>query len=100
MKTPDEMFASYKSDLLKQAKDTGKIPSIFFNGTIPPSTGWTRFNVIEYVCSFPKINPFKMAVALIADGIKVYFDDSSISSQENKSKETLVLRYVKQGLEG
>lgn len=43
-------------------------------------------NVIEYVCSFPKINPYKMAKALKTSGYNVVFDDSSISTEENEKK--------------
>ena len=41
---------------------------------------------IEYVCSFPKINPFKMARTLKDDGYNILFDDSSISRAENEKK--------------
>lgn len=46
-----------------------------------------RFNCIEYLCSFLKIDPFKMAAAIVQDGYKILFDDSSISAEENKRKE-------------
>ena len=39
------MFNLYKKDLEKLGNNNGYI----------------RMNVIEYVCSFPKINPYKMA---------------------------------------
>ena len=64
------MFIFYKKDLEKLA---GK-------------EGWLRMNVIEYVCSFPKINPFKMAKVLKDDGYNILFDDSSISRAENEKK--------------
>lgn len=54
--------------------------------------GKTRFNVVEYLCRFPKINPYKMAASLINDGITVLFDDTSISVAENKRKEKRVLK--------
>lgn len=54
--------------------------------------GKTRFNVVEYLCRFPKINPYKMAASLINDGITVLFDDTSISAAENKRKEKIVLK--------
>ena len=57
--------------------------------------GWTRFNVIEYLCSCPKINPYQMAVTLKIDGIKIAFDDSSISIEDNKKKERKVEKLVK-----
>ena len=54
--------------------------------------GKTRFNVVEYLCRFPKIDPYKMAASLINDGITVLFDDTSISVSENKRKEKRVLK--------
>lgn len=64
------MFNIYKKDLEKLGKEHGQI----------------RMNCIEYVCSFPKINPFKMAKALQNDGYTILFDDSSISRTENEKK--------------
>ena len=49
-----------------------------------------RFLCIEYVCSFPKINPYKMAALIVSDGFKVVFDDSSISQKENERKQKAV----------
>lgn len=45
-----------------------------------------RFQCIEYVCYFPKIDPFKMGKSILQDGFKIIFDDSSISEKENKQK--------------
>ena len=53
-----------------------------------------RFNVIEYVCSFPKINPHKMAATLSGEGIKIIYDDSSISKAENQKKERKVKKMI------
>ena len=64
------IFNIYKKDLEKLGKEHGQI----------------RMNCIEYVCSFPKINPFKMAKALQNDGYTILFDDSSISRTENEKK--------------
>ena len=64
------MFNLYKKDLEKLGEENGYI----------------RMNVIEYVCSFPKINPYKMAKALKTSGYNVVFDDSSISTEENEKK--------------
>lgn len=64
------IFNCYKKDLEKLGKEHGQI----------------RMNCIEYVCSFPKINPFKMAKALKDGGYNVVFDDSSISRAENEKK--------------
>lgn len=54
----------------------------------------TRFNVVEYLCKFPKIDPYKMAASLIYDGVVILFDDTSISQEENKRKERKVLKLV------
>ena len=48
---------------------------------------YVRFNVIEYQCHFPKIDPYKMAIAIKKDGLSILFDDSSISIKENLQKE-------------
>ena len=64
------IFDFYKKDLEK----------------IGENVGYVRMNVIEYVCGFPKIDPYKMAAALFVDGIGVVFDDSSISQKENEKK--------------
>ena len=64
------IFNSYKKGLEKLGKEHGQI----------------RMNCIEYVCSFPKINPFKMAKTLKDDGYNILFDDSSISRTENEKK--------------
>lgn len=56
--------------------------------------GKTRFNVVEYLCKFPKIDPYKMAASLIYDGVVILFDDTSISQDENKRKERKVLKLV------
>ena len=64
------MFELYKNDLEKLGEEMGQV----------------RMIVIEYVCSFPKINPFKMAKTLKDDGYNILFDDSSISRAENEKK--------------
>ena len=64
------VFNFYKKDLEKLGKEHGQI----------------RMICIEYVCSFPKINPFKMAKTLKDDGYNILFDDSSISRAENDKK--------------
>lgn len=45
-----------------------------------------RYIVVEYLCSFPGIDPVKMGAALILDGYKLVFDDSSISATKNEQK--------------
>ena len=68
------MFNFYKKDLEKLSKDNNSV----------------RFICIEYLCGFPKIDPYKMAAVLSAEGIKIIYDDSSISSAENEKKERKV----------
>lgn len=68
------MFEFYKNDLERLGKEGG----------------WVRMNVVEYTCSFPGIDPYKMAAAIISDGFEVLFDDSSISQKENERKRKAV----------
>lgn len=73
------MFEFYKSDLERLGK----------------KFGFVRMNVVEYVCSFPEIEPYKMAAAISLDGYKILFDDSSISAEENKRKERKLEKLLK-----
>ena len=50
------------------------------------NNGYIRMNVIEYVCRFSKISPYKMAKSLKNSGYNVVFDDSSITREENEKK--------------
>lgn len=68
------MFELYKKDLERIGEEMGQV----------------RMIVIEYVCNFPQINPYKMAASIIFDGLKVVFDDSSISQKENERKRKAV----------
>ena len=68
------VFEFYKKDLERMGEEIGHV----------------RMIVIEYVCSFPKINPYKMATSIVLDGFKVVFDDSSISQKENEKKRKAV----------
>lgn len=51
-----------------------------------------RFNGIQYLCSFPSIDPVKMAASLQHDGFTILYDDSSISKQENDAHRLQVER--------
>lgn len=53
-----------------------------------------RFIVIEYLCSFPKIDPYVMAASIANDGITILYDDSSISKADNNAKEKKVKRIM------
>ena len=72
------MFNFYKKELVKLSK---------YNNSV-------RFICIEYLCSFPKIDPYKMAAVLSAEGIKIVYDDSSISKAENEKKERKVKKMI------
>ena len=54
-----------------------------------------RFNVVEYLCSFPEIDPYLMAASLIESGIEIVYDDSSISKAENEKKQRKVESILK-----
>lgn len=51
-----------------------------------------RLLVIEYQCSFAKIDPEEMAVALMKDGYRILYDDASISREKNRQKEEQIAR--------
>lgn len=49
-----------------------------------------RFNVIEYLCSFPSIDPVEMAASLQNAGYTILFDDAAISAKENAANKNKV----------
>lgn len=55
----------------------------------------TRYNVIQYLCGFPHLDPDEMAAALIHEGVDVRFDDSSISAADNAKHQRRVMRIVR-----
>lgn len=73
----ERVFQAYKNRLTTEVR----------NASISENV---RFNVVEYLCSFSKIDPFVMAASIIKDGITILFDDTSISKKENQSKERKV----------
>ena len=73
----ETVFQHYKNRLIKEVRNTSGNENI-------------RFICIEYLCGFPKIDPFVMAASLIKEGITIVFDDSSISRKENRRKEKQV----------
>lgn len=75
------IFKFYKNRLIKECGELCE--------------GNIRFNVIQYLCSFPGLDPVEMAASLIWDGYQVLFDDSSISKKENARNRHLVERLVK-----
>ena len=72
------IFELYKNDLKRLGGEEKQI----------------RMICIEYECSFPKINPYKMAAALTSEGFKIVFDDSSISERENRQKQKEVKKLI------
>ena len=70
----ERVFQHYKNRLVNEVRNTSGTENL-------------RFLVIEYLCGFPKINPFEMAASIAKDNIIILFDDSSISKAENKAKE-------------
>lgn len=70
----DRIFEHYRNELIK----------------LHLAHGWVRFNVIEYTCSAPGLDPYDMARSLVTDGYSVVFDDSSISYRENEKKRARV----------
>lgn len=81
------IFNSYKRDLIRTARKSSRY--IGDNKTL-------RFNCIQYVCSFPEIDPIKMAASLQNDGFTILFDDSSISAKENTRNRAAVNRAAKE----
>lgn len=68
------IFEIYKKDLERLGKESGKI----------------RMICVEYVCSFPGIDPRRMAATLTHNGFVIVFDDSSITQKENERKRRAV----------
>ena len=76
------IFNLYKTDLKHLAEKNGQV----------------RFIVIEYVCSFPKINPYVMAKTLVTENISIIYDDSSITHSENMRKMHKVEKMLKEAI--
>ena len=53
------LFDFYKNDLIKLASDEKKV----------------RFICIQYLCQYPKIDPYIMAASLIKSGMKIVYDN-------------------------
>jgi hypothetical protein len=51
-----------------------------------PRHNTTRFNVVEYLCRYPEINPYEMAANILKEGWTIEYDDSSISEKDNDAK--------------
>lgn len=77
----NRLFNIYKKDLIKLASDEKKV----------------RFICVQYLCQYPKIDPYIMAASLIKSGIKIVYDNSAISIEENKKAERKVNRLLLKG---
>ena len=75
------LFDFYKNDLIKLASDEKKV----------------RFICIQYLCQYPKIDPYIMAASLIKSGMKIVYDNSAISLEENRKDESKVNRLLSKG---
>ena len=75
------MFNIYKNDLIKLASDKKEV----------------RFICIQYLCQYPKIDPYIMAASLIKSGMKIVYDNSAISLEENRKDERKVNRLLSKG---
>ena len=60
-----------------------------------PVKNTTRFNVIEYLCNCPRIDPYVMAASILKDGWTINFDDTSISTEDNNKKRRKVEKLLK-----
>ena len=77
----NRLFNIYKKDLIKLASDEKKV----------------RFICVQYLCQYPKIDSYIMAASLIKSGIKIVYDNSAISIEENKKAERKVNRLLSKG---
>lgn len=82
----------YKEDKSKRIFNHYKTRLIGTSNRSNP--GFIRYNCIEYMCSFPGIDPVEMAASLQNDGYTVLFDDSSITAKQNKAKRHQVEAYA------
>ena len=75
------IFNCYKNRLINEVRNASGNENI-------------RFICIEYLCEFPKIDPYMMAASITNDGITILYDDSSISREENRRKERQVKKLL------
>lgn len=83
MLSKEQMFDAYKRRIMTEGLRPGEVRLAI------------RYNVIQYLCSFPHLDPDDMAAAVIREGIEVKFDDSSISAADNAKHKRRVMRLVK-----
>ncbi len=90
-----EKFLEIKEKVETQEEKKIRIFNHYKSRLEKESSGEIRFICIEYLCSFPRIDPLAMAAAISLDGYKILFDDSSISAEENKRKERKLEKLLK-----
>lgn len=79
MRTKESTFNFYRDRLIESHERHGQL----------------RMIAIEYLCSFPGIDPIEMARSLAKDGFRIVFDDSSISAWQNELKRKRVYGTMK-----
>ena len=76
----EAMFEAYKRRLMSEGAQPGEVKQ------------WTRYNVVQYLCSFPALDADEMAAALMREGVEIRFDDGSISAADNAKHQRRVMR--------
>lgn len=82
MMNQDRLFQNLKLRLMRTAEIA--------------SPGRLRFVAIQYVCSFSRISPYEMAVALANDGFEILFDNSAISKTEREAERRKFIKASKE----
>ena len=78
----NRLFEHYKSRLVRTAEIT--------------TPGKLRFVTIQYLCQFPAISPYEMAVALANDCFEIIFDNSAISKTEREAERRKFIKALKE----
>ncbi len=90
-----EKFLEIKQETETQEQKEARIFNHYKNRLEKLDSEKIRFSTIEYLCYFPKIDPFAIAAAIARDGYEILFDDSSISADKNKRKERKLEKMLK-----
>ena len=51
-----------------------------------------RWICVQYLCSFPGISPYEMGVELMAEGVKLIYNNTAISRAANRTEQQKVQR--------
>lgn len=68
-RSKEEMFAHYKDYILKGDRVEHPI----------------RFNVVQYVCSFPAIDPYEMAAAIVRGGYQIAYETRQLARKKTQN---------------